>query len=100
MDGTASHIVATVTQDKSGADLNQIISFWFAMVATTIFLIWGFRLLSKELQRPTPEGRTLLMQALSEKTEPTGNSGTKPKEVGSFSRTAGAIGALSIAATF
>ena len=71
------------------------ITYWLAIVAFTAVLVWGFRMLSKELQQPVRQGAgepTLMRMALSEKARDT--------EEGSFSRVAGAIGAVGIAATF
>jgi hypothetical protein len=83
------------------------ISYWLATAALTIVLVWGFRMLSKELQRPAGEDqRTLLRTALTEKTaavpqQPQGGQPQPPRsDQGSFSRLAGSIGAIGIAATF
>ena len=77
-------------------------TYWLAVVAMSLVLVAGFRLLVKELQKPIDStkanGQTVLQKALSEKLSPD-PGGTAPAEP-SFSRVAGAIGALGIAAAF
>jgi hypothetical protein len=72
------------------------ITYWIAVVAQTSILIWGVRLISRELQRDVGGGRTFLALALSEKVEP----GVGGSELPSFSRVAGALGGVGIAASF
>jgi hypothetical protein len=78
-------------------------TYWIAVAAMSLVLVAGFRLLVKELQKPIDSnnvnGQTVLQQALSEKPSPAPGGGTAPTEP-SFSRVAGAIGALGIAAAF
>jgi hypothetical protein len=79
------------------------ITYWLATFALTALLVWGFRMLSKELQQPVKGagGQTTMMRmALSEKTVNTPAETKDKVEEGSFSRVAGAIGAVGIAATF
>lgn len=79
------------------------IAYWLATTAFTAVLTWGFRMLSKELQRPlslekdpnTSKPPTLMLMALSEK-----KPAAPPGMEASFSRVAGAMGAIGIAATF
>lgn len=75
--------------------ITQTVTYWLAITAVTAVLIWGLRLVSRELQKPGPAGRTLLSRALSEKT----TDPSSPSD-GSFSRVAGALGAIAVASTF
>jgi hypothetical protein len=84
------------------------IVFWLATAALTAVLIWGFRMISTELRQPAVPGSgaagtapTVLRQALSEKeATPSAPAATPPTGEASFSRVAGAVGAIGIAATF
>jgi hypothetical protein len=78
-----------------GCMITQSVTYWLAIVVVSAILVWGLRLVSRELQKPDPTGRTLLARALSEKKNDC-NSGTDP----SFSRVAGALGAIGLASTF
>ncbi|HLN38263.1 MAG TPA: hypothetical protein VK337_10805 [Xanthobacteraceae bacterium] len=83
----------------------QYITYVLAIVALRGVLIWGLKLLSQELKKPAPNaaGKSLLGAALSEKNAQSatgGAPGPAQDQPGSFSRLAGAIGAVGIAATF
>jgi hypothetical protein len=79
------------------------LTYGLAIIALSGVLVWGLKLISKELQSPGANSKTLLANALSEKTPRApgapGAAGQNTPD-GSFSRTAGAIGAVGIAATF
>ena len=78
----------------------KLIAFCAALIVMTVLLFRGISVIisSAEVRKETQ--RSLLMEALSEKTvskvgdEPTAT----PGKVGSFSRTAGAFGAMALAA--
>ena len=75
----------------------QSLSYLLAVIAMTGVLIWGLKHVSRELGRVNPTThRTLMAEALSEKE----STGEKADEQTSFSRVAGALGAVGIAATF
>ena len=79
------------------------LTYGLAIIALSAVLVWGLKLISKELQKTGTNNKTLLANALSEKVPSAapgapGAAGGAPD--GSFSRTAGAIGAVGIAATF
>ena len=101
------------TKKDGGKSMDANVNILYATYALAIFalsgvLIWGLKLLSRELQRPDANNKTLLARALSEKpaaappTAPGAGAaaGGTQDQPGSFSRTAGAIGAVGIAATF
>jgi hypothetical protein len=78
----------------------KLIAFAAALVVMTVLLFRGISVIiaSAEVRKETQ--RSLLMEALSEKTiVSVGDEKTAPAgKVGSFSRTAGAFGAMSLAA--
>jgi hypothetical protein len=84
----------------------EYLTYILAIAALSGVLIWGLKLLSRELQKPAPNaaGKSLLAAALSEKSVQGGAQGVVPvpaqDQPGSFSRLAGTIGAIGIAATF
>lgn len=80
-------------------DFITISSYVIAVVALTAVLIWGLRNVSRELSRKDPSGdKTFLAEALSEKNGASDALDDKPAEP-SFSRVAGALGAVGLAAT-
>lgn len=96
-------------------DTMEYLTYVVAIVALSGVLIWGLKLLSQELKKPVSNaagnqnaaGKSLLATALSEKnvqSAPGGAPGAAPvpgqDQPGSFSRLAGTIGAIGIAATF
>lgn len=82
----------------------KLLTFILANVVVTTTLILGIKSIIKKLNEQKPSGSTLLSEALSEK-NPTGTDSAdtdgdgKANLSGSFSRTAGAIGAMGLAAT-
>ncbi len=92
---------------EANANIGGWIAFVLALVAMTGVLVWGLRLITRVLKQPAdPEkpDRTLMQEVLSEKAGRTaGDGGGKAaddKKTGSFSRVAGAVGTIAIAATF
>ncbi len=96
-------------------DTMEYLTYILAIVALSGVLIWGLKLLSQELKKPASNapgnpnapGKSLLAAALSEKNvqsatggAPGAAPGTAQDQPGSFSRLAGTIGAIGIAATF
>jgi hypothetical protein len=92
----------TVAQAMAGF---PSVGYALSTLALTVMLVWGLRMLGKELQQPAiPGAPTALRQALTEKNPAAPAIGgaetqTTPGDV-SFSRVAGALGAIGIAATF
>ena len=75
-------------------------TFYLTLTITTGVLIWGLKIIAKALESPTANnavggaGQPLIRTVLAEPPSETGEAGVK----GSFSRTAGAIGAMGMAA--
>lgn len=82
--------------------IDQLTYLTIATVAQTAVIIWGLKLLSGVLNREIGnDGETFGMQVLAEKNRAPGDDGDQDKSgSGSFSRIAGAIGALALAAFF
>jgi hypothetical protein len=80
------------------AESAQYFTFYMMMIVTTFVLIWGLKLVTKALAADANSGKPLVASILSEP----GPSPTpqEPGDKGSFSRTAGAIGATGMAAMF
>lgn len=97
----------------------QTLSFILAIVLLTGVLIWGLRLISSVLRQTHTDGASVLRHMVSEHAETTANApapGAVPPPMnanapapapgpsgpgkGSFSRLAGAVGAIGLAATF
>ena len=76
------------------------ISYVLATAGLTGVLIWGLKKISAVMQLQAGGGATVMREVLSETTEPKEGEGQQPQGKGSFSRIAGAIGAVAIAATF
>jgi hypothetical protein len=74
----------------------EVFTYWLSVVAMSSVLIWGLRLVSKILQTQD-NGKPFLARALSEKGEPPKSGDDNDP---SFSRVAGALGAVGLAATF
>lgn len=82
----------------------KLLTFILANLVVTTTLILGIKSIIKKLNEPRASGSTLLAEALSEKNQSMDDKaesdgsgeGLSP---GSFSRTAGAIGAMGLAAT-
>lgn len=81
-------------------EVARTITFFFALGGLTFFLIWGIKKISLAMGDPKTKSSLLLNGILSESKPipplPSANGTVK----GSFSRVSGAIGAISIAATF
>lgn len=82
------------------AELARTVSFVLAIAGLTFVLIWGLRKISTVLKAQTAGSATVMQEVLSEAGG--AGDGTTPAEPGkgSFSRIAGAVGAMAIAATF
>lgn len=78
----------------------KLIAFFSALIVMTILLFRGISVIIKSAEVKKETQRSLLMEALSEKTVASegGEGNTTPGKVGSFSRTAGAFGAMALAA--
>jgi hypothetical protein len=80
------------------ADAARYFTFYLTIVVTTAVLVWGLKLIKKALSSPTDTGKPLVASILAESVlapEP-----RRVEDKGSFSRTAGAIGAIGMAAVF
>ncbi len=78
---------------------HRIASYYIILVLVTIILLWGLRLVSAALmQKPAPGELPLVHSILSE--PPTTPQAGDTEYKGSFSRTAGTIGAIGLAAVF
>lgn len=90
----------------------KLIAFIISMAAMSFVLLWGIRRIAAALGDTGGTGKTLASELLSEKVvakpaagaAPVGAAGAAPEpppaspQVGSFSRTAGAIGGMALAA--
>ena len=74
----------------------------FAILVQTGVLVWGLRLLSEVFRTQTASGRSVGVEMLTEKSINIGpsRSDASLESPGSFSRLAGAIGAIALAASF
>ncbi len=90
------------------ADTAKLIAFILSMASMTFILLWGIKRIAVALGTSTGNGRSLASELLSEKVEATpaatpvagAAAAAQPTtaQVGSFSRTAGAIGGMALAA--
>jgi len=88
---------------EANAHIGGWIAFVLALVAMTGVLVWGLRLITRVLKQPVGDakaGRTVMQEVLSEKVVRTGENKPDDEKTGSFSRVAGAVGTIAIAATF
>ncbi len=87
---------------QSGALLD--VSYIVSVVAMTGVLVWGLKMLSRELGTVDAKtGLSYMAEALREKEPPRnarGDDGTVVSDRTSFSRVAGALGAVGLAAVF
>lgn len=85
-------------------DKIELFSFFLSVASLTGVLIWGLKHVSRELGRVDPvTNRTFMADALSEKrvdADSGAGSGAPASEAPSFSRVAGSLGAVGLAATF
>ena len=84
----------------TAGDIAQTVTFVLAITGLTGVLIWGLKRISAVMQSPTGGGGSVMHGVLSEAVEPKVGDGQQPQAKGSFSRIAGAIGAVAMAATF
>lgn len=81
-------------------DWPKLIVFILSNFIMTLSLLWGLRTIIDIARQKKGSGYTLLQEAVSEKALPQrdeNGSGTQPGTIGSFSRVAGAFGALALA---
>ena len=78
----------------------KIITFILANLIMTVSLVWGLRTIIDTVRSKGDDGRSILDEAMSEKSMPPagdGDANTKPGSVGSFSRLAGSFGTMALA---
>lgn len=69
----------------------KFFTFYAVLIVMTVVLIWGLRIISRALEATSSSGKPLIKSML---TEP--DPGLPDLEKGSFSRTAGAFGAMGL----
>ncbi|WP_051563722.1 hypothetical protein [Enterovibrio calviensis] len=81
------------------------VSYFSANIIMTFVLIWGLKVIIQTATHKEPNSQSLLQQSISEKVLPqnkndsdTGDAKEHSTSIGSFSRTAGAFGAMALAA--
>lgn len=81
-------------------DWPKLVVFILANFVMTLSLLWGLRTIIDIARQKKGSGYTLLQEAVSEKALPKSDdngSSAQPGTIGSFSRVAGAFGALALA---
>jgi hypothetical protein len=78
---------------RERAMMREEFTYYTAMAIMTLILLWGLRIVSKALEKGD-QGKPLLQSVLAEEPDP-----QDPDTKGSFSRTAGAFGAMGLAMT-